>query len=167
MKWRPKGKANVAGPSVSGRKTKKDVLKIVLQHGDIMLMHGEGIQQLYEVSSFSPGLSFDWISKHGVDPLGNLRFVLTSRYIRPETMETDEDRIYSEQAGAFPEGFDYEYDGSVEPVIAEPMIWDLGSTWTLYFAMATYEDTISLGWRTEHCMDFTNISSEGLISGGI
>jgi hypothetical protein len=59
MKWRPKGKANIAGPPVPGRKTKKDVLKIVLQHGDIMLMHGEGIQQLYEVSSFGPGLSFD------------------------------------------------------------------------------------------------------------
>lgn len=59
-------------------------------------------------------------------------------------METDEDRIYSEQAGTFPEGFDYEYDGSAQPVIAEPMIWGLGITWTLYFAMASYGDTVYL-----------------------
>jgi hypothetical protein len=52
MHWRPKAKSNIGDKSTNQRGTKKDVLIIELGHGDIMIMHGPGIQELYEVSEF-------------------------------------------------------------------------------------------------------------------
>jgi co-chaperonin GroES (HSP10) len=53
MHWRPKPKNKIlaAGDKVTNQRgTKKDVLKIELNHGDIMIMQGYEIQKLYEVS---------------------------------------------------------------------------------------------------------------------
>ena len=117
MKWRPKHTTDIKGPSLKGRK-KEDVLRIVLKHGDIMMMHGSDIQKLYEVSAcLILSLISPLLSKHAVDPLGELRFVLTSRFIRPETLPTAEDQEFACNAGTFPESFHYEYDGCAKPAI--------------------------------------------------
>jgi hypothetical protein len=52
MKWRPKAKSKLGVVKGKGnaKGTKPDVLRITLDHGDIMVMHGPKIQQLYEVS---------------------------------------------------------------------------------------------------------------------
>jgi hypothetical protein len=54
MQWRPKASVNVCGKTKTNnkRKEKKEVLKILLEHGDIMIMHGAKIQKLYEVCDF-------------------------------------------------------------------------------------------------------------------
>ena len=54
MEWRPKASVNVCGKTKTNnkRKEKKEVLKILLEHGDIMIMHGAKIQKLYEVCDF-------------------------------------------------------------------------------------------------------------------
>jgi hypothetical protein len=49
----------------------KDVLKLELGHGDIVVMHGEALQKYYE---------------HAVEHAGKLRFALTCRYIDPESL---------------------------------------------------------------------------------
>jgi alkylated DNA repair dioxygenase AlkB len=51
MSFRPKAKVAL-GPAAKNQKGNKgDVLKIVLQHGDLVVMHGSTIQKLYEVRS--------------------------------------------------------------------------------------------------------------------
>jgi alkylated DNA repair dioxygenase AlkB len=52
MEWRPKSRSKI-GPD-DGKKSKQSSLKIHLEHGDIMVMHGTQIQKLYEVSALSP-----------------------------------------------------------------------------------------------------------------
>jgi hypothetical protein len=49
----------------------KDVLRLELGHGDIVVMHGEALQRYYE---------------HAVEHAGKLRFALTCRYIDPESL---------------------------------------------------------------------------------
>ena len=49
MMFRPKAK-NAIGKLVGKGKYKAPVLQITLEHGDIVIMHGELIQKLYEVS---------------------------------------------------------------------------------------------------------------------
>lgn len=49
----------------------KDVLKMELGHGDIVVMHGAQVQKYYE---------------HAVEHAGKLRFALTCRYIDPESL---------------------------------------------------------------------------------
>ncbi|KAJ5947833.1 hypothetical protein N7466_000848 [Penicillium verhagenii] len=46
-----------------------------LQHGDLVVMHGEGLQQYYE---------------HSVESLNSLRFALTARYIKPDDLNQSE-----------------------------------------------------------------------------
>ncbi|KAJ5919750.1 hypothetical protein N7454_009585 [Penicillium verhagenii] len=46
-----------------------------LQHGDLVVMHGEGLQQYYE---------------HSVESLDSLRFALTARYIKPDDLDQSE-----------------------------------------------------------------------------
>jgi alkylated DNA repair dioxygenase AlkB len=57
MHWRPKAKNTIGRGDKdqhrNARGTKKDVLKIILEHGDIMVMHGSQIQEFYEVSELS------------------------------------------------------------------------------------------------------------------
>lgn len=99
MNLRPKPKSNIGPASKNAKGTKKPVLRMALNHGDIVIMHGAGIQKLYE---------------HEVKPSGKLRFALTCRYVRPETMETDEDRAETLIKGALPNGHEqYDYDGDV------------------------------------------------------
>jgi alkylated DNA repair dioxygenase AlkB len=50
----------------------KDVLKMELGHGDVVVMHGAELQKYYE---------------HAVDHAGKLRFALTCRYIDPESLK--------------------------------------------------------------------------------
>ncbi|KAH7409811.1 hypothetical protein DE146DRAFT_604110 [Phaeosphaeria sp. MPI-PUGE-AT-0046c] len=49
----------------------KDVLKMELGHGDVVVMHGAEVQKYYE---------------HAVEHAGKLRFALTCRYIDPESL---------------------------------------------------------------------------------
>jgi alkylated DNA repair dioxygenase AlkB len=69
----------------------KDVLRMELGHGDVVVMHGAEIQKYYE---------------HAVEHAGKLRFALTCRYIDPESLK-EEDR-----AGYIVGPDDGEYDGS-------------------------------------------------------
>lgn len=48
------------------------VVKMVLHHGDLVVMHGESLQKYYE---------------HSVVPEKKLRFALTARYIKPDQVE--------------------------------------------------------------------------------
>ena len=57
----------------------KDALVMQLGHGDVVFMHGAGIQQYYE---------------HLVDHSGSLRFALTCRYIDPESLAEKEKPEY-------------------------------------------------------------------------
>lgn len=52
MSFRPKSKNSlgVDGGRRNAVGTKPDVLKITLEHGDLVVMHGRDIQKLYEVS---------------------------------------------------------------------------------------------------------------------
>ena len=54
----------------------KDVLRMELGHGDIVVMHGAEMQKYYE---------------HAVEHAGKLRFALTCRYIDPDSLK-EEDR---------------------------------------------------------------------------
>ena len=66
-----------------------DALEIAMNHGDIVIMQGAEIQKFYEVSMFpllsSPKLTF---VKHQVVNLGDLRFALTSRHIKPSLINS-------------------------------------------------------------------------------
>lgn len=50
----------------------KEVLKMELGHGDIVVMHGADVQKYYE---------------HSVEHAGKLRFALTCRYIDPDSLK--------------------------------------------------------------------------------
>lgn len=61
-------------------KDRKPLIRLRLSHGDIVIMHGQAIQEYLE---------------HQVDPLGSLRFALTCRtiladHLKPEEMPTHE-----------------------------------------------------------------------------
>ncbi|KAI0475883.1 hypothetical protein GGR56DRAFT_440989 [Xylariaceae sp. FL0804] len=76
MAFRPKKKARIGNLEEiqqvkKGGAQRSAMLSFTVQHGDIVIMHGSQIHRLYE---------------HKVDPAGLLRFALTSRYIRPETI---------------------------------------------------------------------------------
>lgn len=49
MSFRPKAKVPIGARSKNFKGTKPDVMRIVLDHGDIIIMHGSEIQKLYEV----------------------------------------------------------------------------------------------------------------------
>jgi alkylated DNA repair dioxygenase AlkB len=57
MHFRPKSNNSIGkndeNQKQNAKGTKKDVLRIILEHGDIMVMHGRQIQELYEVSQFT------------------------------------------------------------------------------------------------------------------
>ncbi|KAJ4334403.1 hypothetical protein N0V95_009181 [Ascochyta clinopodiicola] len=70
----------------------KDVLKMEVAHGDVVVMHGAQLQKYYE---------------HAVEHSGKLRFALTCRYIDPESLgegEKPEYEVERDQGG---------YDGAV------------------------------------------------------
>jgi 2OG-Fe(II) oxygenase superfamily len=49
MSLRPKAKSGLGPGSRNAKGTKLDVLRIKIRHGDIIIMHGSGIQKLFEV----------------------------------------------------------------------------------------------------------------------
>ncbi|CZR62926.1 uncharacterized protein PAC_12823 [Phialocephala subalpina] len=104
MHFRPK-KNSPIGVSGKGKKaTKPDYLKIILNHGDLLVMHGTDIHKYYE---------------HAVNPNGKLRFALTGRYVRPEMMDNAVDRANAFRGGILPPGHEqYDYDGefNAQPV---------------------------------------------------
>ncbi|KAI9676062.1 MAG: hypothetical protein M1817_000805 [Caeruleum heppii] len=67
------------------------LLSLQLNHGDMVCMHGAGIQKYYE---------------HAVTPAGKLRFSLTCRHIRPSAVPTDE-----HSKGVLPHSNAYGYCG--------------------------------------------------------
>lgn len=126
MTFRPKAKANIASISATSKAKEKSVkpavLQILLEHGDIMVMHGRKIQQFYEVSQqclsvlFKHGVWAD-IQKHAVTPMGALRFALTCRYIRPELMADEAETQNAILKGTLPPGSEkYNYDGDMNAV---------------------------------------------------
>ncbi|OJD32311.1 oxoglutarate iron-dependent oxygenase [Diplodia corticola] len=75
----------------------KELLEMHLRHGDIVVMHGAKMQQYYE---------------HKVEPVGKLRFALTCRYIRPDSLEPKDRPEYEV-------GPDMgEYDGARLPAVS-------------------------------------------------
>ncbi|OBT57358.1 hypothetical protein VE04_02764 [Pseudogymnoascus sp. 24MN13] len=105
MSLRPKAKAAVGVTSKNAKGTKAPVIRVTLEHGDMVIMHGSGVQTYYE---------------HEVVPHGTLRFALTSRYIQPAELESDAVREEARIKGALPEGHEqYKYDGD-ENVIFSP-----------------------------------------------
>ncbi|KAF2728760.1 hypothetical protein EJ04DRAFT_88042 [Polyplosphaeria fusca] len=57
----------------------KDAITMALGHGDVVIMHGAGIQKYYE---------------HSVDHAGKLRFALTCRYIEPGSLREGDRPAY-------------------------------------------------------------------------
>ncbi|KAH6697235.1 hypothetical protein F5X68DRAFT_226622 [Plectosphaerella plurivora] len=77
-------------------KDEREVLKLPIYHGDIVVMHGEDIHKYFE---------------HKVDPLGKRRFALTSRYIDLDTLDPVT-REEAEKKGAIPgHAIKWAYDG--------------------------------------------------------
>lgn len=109
MSWRPKKKNDIPGGASSAKKTKGDVLKIILRHGDIMIMDGSDIQKYYE---------------HQVEAHGKIRFAMTCRHVKLHTIvvkdkkgvvqvQATQDLIEAAtKAATMPEGHEkYDYDG--------------------------------------------------------
>ncbi|KAI1087669.1 hypothetical protein F5B19DRAFT_499810 [Rostrohypoxylon terebratum] len=77
MKFYPKKNIDV-GTGVKSKGAKGDqVLSIVLMHGDMVVMHGAGIQKCY---------------LHSVESYGIRRFAMTCRHIRPHTIADPQQR---------------------------------------------------------------------------
>lgn len=103
MSLRPKAKAAVGNTSKNAKGTKAPVIRVTLEHGDMVIMHGSGVQKFYE---------------HEVVPHGTLRFALTSRYIQPAELESDAVREEARIKGALPEGHEqYKYDGDENTIL--------------------------------------------------
>ncbi|KAK8005237.1 hypothetical protein PG990_011274 [Apiospora arundinis] len=91
MHFRPKRKTNL-GQVGSGKKGNKDhVISFVLNHGDIVIMHGNHIHRDYE---------------HEVIPKGKLRFALTARFVRPSSITDADERARAIENGEVPEGIE-------------------------------------------------------------
>jgi hypothetical protein len=104
MSLRPKAKAAVGNTSKNAKGTKAPVIRVTLEHGDMVIMHGSGVQKFYE---------------HEVVPHGTLRFALTSRYIQPAELESDAVREEARIKGALPEGHEqYKYDGDENTIFS-------------------------------------------------
>ena len=81
----------LAKDSEKRRRNGPIALTLELRHGDMVVMHGEQIQEIYEVSiSLRDRLIGANSFQHGVQPKGKLRFGLTGRYIKPENIPVEE-----------------------------------------------------------------------------
>ncbi|KAG0650338.1 hypothetical protein D0Z07_3006 [Hyphodiscus hymeniophilus] len=117
MMFRPKAKSAIGKLVAKARTTKPPVLQITLSHGDIVVMDGEKIQKLYEVSHAAYQ---DWnissvltVKQHAVTPWG-FRYALTCRQIIGEKMDTEEERQAAFLEGTLPPGSDkYNYTGDL------------------------------------------------------
>ncbi|APA11239.1 hypothetical protein sscle_07g060090 [Sclerotinia sclerotiorum 1980 UF-70] len=119
MCFRPKNKSTIGGilkANKGSKASKKDYVKVTLNHGDIIIIHGSGIHKYYEVNSIQNHTTYDinQSSKHAVTPYRLLRFALTCRYVKPE-LPSPEDRILCAQKSALPANFaDHAYDGDID-----------------------------------------------------
>ncbi|KAK6085320.1 hypothetical protein SCUP234_02868 [Seiridium cupressi] len=91
MRFRPKTKNRIGTAGSNKKRDKNPVISFPLYHGDICIMHGVDVHKFYD---------------HEVTPRGKLRFAMTSRYIRPETMPTPEAQEKCKAMGVIPEGFE-------------------------------------------------------------
>ncbi|KAJ2904878.1 hypothetical protein MKZ38_006919 [Zalerion maritima] len=88
MSIRPKNRSGIQPRgNVSSRREKPAVIRFNLYHGDMVVMHGTQIHRFYE---------------HQVIPQGKRRYALTCRYIRPELMQDEADRVAAVQKGRMP-----------------------------------------------------------------
>ncbi|KAL7621160.1 hypothetical protein AAE478_008477 [Parahypoxylon ruwenzoriense] len=100
MRFHPKKKVDTGNPEDRDKRLRQPVLGFVLEHGDMLIMHGSRIQQLYN---------------HAVDPHGKHRFALTCRYIRPETIKDPIQRDLAAVNGEIPEEWaSMEYNGQTD-----------------------------------------------------
>ncbi|KAI1500619.1 hypothetical protein F5X99DRAFT_429281 [Biscogniauxia marginata] len=109
MFFRPKKRTTIGDPSKAKRGDRPPMLGFVLEHGDMVVMHGRDIHKYYE---------------HKVDPEGVLRFALTCRYIRPETIQDQSRRAEALKNGTVPKHWkENQYKGedeeAIEPEISE------------------------------------------------
>ncbi|KAI1873938.1 uncharacterized protein JN550_003207 [Neoarthrinium moseri] len=94
MRFRPKKRNSIGHtPKTLDDKSKNKpaVLSFPLYHGDICIMHGTDVHRLYE---------------HEVKPNGMLRYAMTSRYIRPETINDEAVRADALIKGKLPAGIE-------------------------------------------------------------
>ncbi|KAI0602778.1 hypothetical protein F4775DRAFT_600732 [Biscogniauxia sp. FL1348] len=97
MYFRPKKRTTIGEASKSKKGDRPPMLGFVLEHGDMVIMHGRDIHKYYE---------------HMVQPEGTLRFAMTCRYIRPETILDESRRKESIEKGQVPaEWKEKPYDG--------------------------------------------------------
>ncbi|KAH8662109.1 hypothetical protein BX600DRAFT_437531 [Xylariales sp. PMI_506] len=99
MRFRPKKNCSIGTAGKNKKGVKPPVLSFPLFHGDICVMHGTTIHKLYE---------------HEVKPHGKLRFAMTSRFVRPESIADRKIRQESIRKGKLPEGFDRLAYGGIE-----------------------------------------------------
>ncbi|CAJ2503680.1 Uu.00g110740.m01.CDS01 [Anthostomella pinea] len=88
MCFRPKKNKRIGPQSTMHKKNRPPMVSFVLEHGDMVAMHGTDIHKHYE---------------HKVDPEGIMRYALTCRYIRPEMMADETRRQLALTKGAVPE----------------------------------------------------------------
>ncbi|KAI1104536.1 hypothetical protein F4804DRAFT_351906 [Jackrogersella minutella] len=88
MKFMPKKNVDLGDNGDECKRSGRAALSIILKHGDMLVMHGEQIQKLY---------------LHSVVSLGTLRFALTCRHIRPETILDEEQRNQAFEDAKIPE----------------------------------------------------------------
>ncbi|KAK8040511.1 hypothetical protein PG991_000299 [Apiospora marii] len=103
MRFRPKKRTKLGQEGTTKNGDKPAVLSFVLNHGDIVIMHGTDIHREYE---------------HDVIPSGKLRFALTARFVRPETIKSPEERRKAVENGRVPEGIEaMAYKGHEETTV--------------------------------------------------
>lgn len=126
MALRPKAKAAIGAASRNAKGTKNPVLRITLDHGDMVIMHGYGVQKYYE---------------HEVVPSGTLRFALTCRYVQPDTLGNDAEREDARIKGTLPEGHEqYTYDGDENAIFTPDEMKKAETAERLNAMMRTFND---------------------------
>lgn len=126
MALRPKAKAAIGVASRNAKGTKNPVLRVTLDHGDMVIMHGSGVQKYYE---------------HEVVPSGTLRFALTCRYVRPDTLENDADREDARIKGTLPEGHEqYTYYGDEDAIFTQDEMKKAGKAERINAMMRMFND---------------------------
>ncbi|KAI1392335.1 uncharacterized protein F4822DRAFT_441355 [Hypoxylon trugodes] len=100
MKFAPKKGVNIGSAKDIENKNRKPVLSLLLEHGDMLVMHGEIIQKLY---------------LHEVNPYGGRRFALTCRKIKEETIPDAKQRELATVNGKMPDDWNgIRYNGQID-----------------------------------------------------
>ncbi|KAI5925710.1 hypothetical protein F4810DRAFT_717385 [Camillea tinctor] len=96
MYFRPKKRTTLGKATKSKKGERQPMLGFVLEHGDMVVMHGSDIHKYYE---------------HMVEPEGVLRYAMTCRYIRPEAIPDEDRRRESIEKGKVPAEWKDKYQG--------------------------------------------------------